>query len=614
MPAESGRSTTATPRRFFMPTLVAVGVSLLAFAWLSHINPEFPITDDGVRDQLMARDCVELGCCSLIGPATSVPGFYQGAVWLDVLIAVRLAGGNEATARTVVLSLLAAGIGTVFVIVWRWLRPSIAFPAALILLAGLGLDPYPSLLINPSAAAFPDILAAAGLLCYGLSGKNRFAILAAFAVGLAINVHVGSLSLVPSLVAVVALGSRRPLRGLLVALGVLFATYFVTSRAAMLANVDGLASHSRLLPGLAGETAILLLSVWLGPRFRRLPWEARAWLIGVILIAPFGAGLLWLIVWQRHGFGLTYLHPVLAPAAALAAALVSTPFELVTWRRKALRWVPTAAALAGFASIAVLVAGTSRATDPGYWTLADATAIANQAWKMGWSYEQLVFRVQSTACRDLLVGMSVEAAAPTTGAPGQGRAQLQVLRTTRNRLAALPAALDVVSLETGEAAIVRTVESWLQPEALVACHVPIGPTAPVCAPARGGRSEPGGPFLFGTRSFPEIHNISLPPPYVARYEIPLGPVSGERRDVVLTDNSLPTCGWNIMRAEGVRIESQLPAQRARLYSDTGAPGLLVIERPFGTPACASDILDDRYPPCLLETQPDDPLRALVEGH
>ena len=201
MVAESGRSprmTAARLRHFRAPLLLGIAVAVIAFAWLDHINPEFPITDDGVRDQLLARDCVELGQCALIGAPTSVPGFHQGAVWLDLLIAVRLAGGDQASARAAVLGLLAIGAGTVCVIVWRWLQPALALPAALILVAALSLDPYPSLLINPSASAFPDILTAAGLLCYGLSGQLRYLILAAFALGLAINVHVGSLSLIPS--------------------------------------------------------------------------------------------------------------------------------------------------------------------------------------------------------------------------------------------------------------------------------------------------------------------------------------------------------------------------------------------------------------------------------
>ena len=364
-----------------------------------------------------------------------------------------------------------------------------------------------------------------------------------------------------------------------------------------------------MLPLCVGVLAILLPSAWLGSWFRRRSWVVRAWLIGVILIAPFGAGLLWLTIWQRHGFGYTYLHPVLAPAAVLAAAFVAIPFELASRHRHAVRWIPTVAACAGFAWLTFLAARTPRATNPGDWTLADATAIADQARKMGLSYDQLVFRVQSPACRELLVGMSVEAPPPAAPAPAKGRAQLQVLRARRAALATLPDGTAVVSLDSGEVAIVRAVDSWLQPEALVACHVPVGSGAAVCVPARGGSSEPGSldRFRFAARSFPEVHHMELPPPYVATYEIPLSPGAGERREIMLADRD-GGCGWSITRAEGVRVEGQLPARHVRLFSESGAPGLLVLEKP----ACAADPFDSKYPPCVFEIPPDDPLHALVE--
>src|SRR5262249_11927319 len=100
----------ASRRRRLAPLLPAVGVALATFLWLNHYNPPFAMTDDGIRDQLLARDCTDLGRCHLIGAPTSVPGVHQGAVWIDLLIAVRLLGGDTATERTVVLALLAASV------------------------------------------------------------------------------------------------------------------------------------------------------------------------------------------------------------------------------------------------------------------------------------------------------------------------------------------------------------------------------------------------------------------------------------------------------------------------------------------------------------------------
>jgi hypothetical protein len=605
------------------PILPAIAIALAAFAWLNHVNPPFPITDDAVRDQLLARDCTDLGHCHLIGASTSVRGFHQGAVWLDLLIAVRLLGGDTASQRTVVLALLALSVATLFLVAWHWLRPSIALPAAVLLTAALSVEPYASLLINPSAAAFPDVIAAAGLLCYGLSGRRRFLVVAAFALGVGINVHIGSLSLMVPLVALAALTRPRPWRALLAALAVLFVTYFLTSRAALLANLIGLARHGRLMPALAGGVAVVLLSAALGSRFRRLSWEARAWGIGLMLVLPFGLGSLWLVFAQRHGFGVTYWHPILGPAAALAAALVALPFELAARWFRALRWIPTAAALAGLALVAVHV------EHPGLppalaepWTLAEASVIADRATQRGWSYENLVFHIQSKACRDLLVAMSITAPPPRQ-VPARGRRQLQVVKVSGGKVAAKLAGLaamdgqhDVVPLGPSEVAVLREIDSWLEPERLATCRRPVGSERPpVCSTALSRDPSVLNPerFLFATRSFPQIHNLDAPPPYIATYEIPLSPTRGESRDLTLADHSATGCAWRITRAEGVRVEGDLPAAHVRLHSDRGRPGLLVIEKAFGTTACPSETSEMRYPPCVIETRPGDPLQSIVEA-
>ena len=72
--------TTARRRRRLAPILPAVGVALAAFLWLNHYNPPFVMNDDSIRDQLLVRDCTDLGRCHLIGAPTSVPGVHQGAV------------------------------------------------------------------------------------------------------------------------------------------------------------------------------------------------------------------------------------------------------------------------------------------------------------------------------------------------------------------------------------------------------------------------------------------------------------------------------------------------------------------------------------------------------
>lgn len=594
------------------PILAAIGIALAAFLWLAHLHPPGIITDDSTRDDLLARDCVELGRCHLLGAPSSLAGFFHGALLVDLLVAVRLLGaGGE---RTVVLAFLAMSAATLFIVLWRWGRASIALPAAVLLIAGLSLDS--PLLINNSVTVFPDVLTAAALLCYGLSGQRRYLIAAAFSLAVAISVHGASLSLMAPLLAIAAAARARPWRAVAIALAVVAATCLLTSSATLRANAIAIAERGYLLPGIVIGLVVVLVAASLGVRFRRLSWDARAWLIGIVIVLPFALALLWLSVAERHHFSVLYLHPVLGPGAALIAAALCTPFDLAAHWLSGLRWTPTAAASAAIALLLVDASQPAASRDAAQsWSFAEATAIAERATARGWSYEDLVLRVQGTACRDLLRAMSVVAAAPgpSSTSDHDGR-HLQVVKIQRDAIPALTDGDGVVALSPTAAAILRDIESWLRPRNLRACRTAVGVgSSPRCSTATPRESDAYTPerFLFSMRSFPEVHALDVPLPYVASYEIPLAPVPGESRELTLTDHPGGDCGWRFTRADGVRVDGSLPARRVRLYA-TGAAASVVVERPFGTAACGRGFPDMRYLPCVLETRPGDPLQSLVE--
>lgn len=588
--------------------------------WLNHINPPFVITDDGIRDQLLARDCTDLGRCHTVGANASLKGFHHGPVWLDLLVGVRLLGGDTATERTLVVALMALSVATLFVVVWRWLRPWIAAPASVFFVAALSADSYPSLLINPSLAALPDVVAAAGILGYGLCGRRRFLIVAAFALGVATSVHIGALGLLVPLVATAGLMRDRSWREMLAAAAIVVATYGITSTAALRANALALAQPGRLLPACAAFLVLAALCTRLGPRFRQLAWDTRAWIMGLMLIVPFGLALIWLVVREHHHVSVMYLHPVLGPTAVLAAALLTLPFELIGRRYAPLRWVPAAGSLA-MAAIVVLfnLIGwpTLGARESLAWTAAEAGTIAGYVVESGWEYEDVLFRLQSSGCRELLTGMSIAAPAPSASAekPRHLGRQLQVVKMRFDELPRLSTTHAVLALDRGTVAIVREIDSWLQPEMLRACRAAGGKSAPRCAPAHRKVIDAIGPerFLFITRAFPEIHSLDVARPYTATYEIPLVANEAGTRDVAMIDLTTPDCGWRITRADGVHVENPLPARRARLRAESGARGMLVVERTFGATPCGADDADMRYPPCIFETAADDPLMALVSA-
>jgi hypothetical protein len=190
-----------------------------------------------------------------------------------------------------------------------------------------------------------------------------------------------------------------------------------------------------------------------------------------------------------------------------------------------------------------------------------------------------------------------------------------VVKLARDAVPSLADAHDVVALTGMSVAVLREIDSWLQPESLRACRQPVGSTAPpLCAAAIPRSHDTRSPerFLFLSRSHPQTRSIDVPRPYLSTYEIPLLIGTGEERDLTVTDQSANECAWRITRAEGVQVAGNLPARQVRLRSRNGSPGLLVVEKPFGTPACARE-RDSIYPPCVFEARPGDPLRALVDA-
>src|SRR4029079_8308433 len=153
----------------------------------------FPIHGDAVRDQLLVRDCIDLGRCHLLGAPSSIRGpfyIFHGAVWLELLTAVRLLGGDTTTQVTVVLALNALAAALTFIVVWRWLHPALALPAGYLLAEVLAGERSANMLVNGSVSALFNVMTAAGVLCYGLSNRTRFLLISAFAAALAVNIHV----------------------------------------------------------------------------------------------------------------------------------------------------------------------------------------------------------------------------------------------------------------------------------------------------------------------------------------------------------------------------------------------------------------------------------------
>lgn len=134
-------------------------------------------------------------------------------MWLDILTAVRLLGGDTSAQIAVVVALDVLAAALTFVVVWRWLHPALALPAALLLTRAVATNQSASALVNGSASTLFDVMTAAGVLCYALSNRLRFLLVAAFAAALAVNVHIAAVTLVPARCSWSRRwGARRPTR------------------------------------------------------------------------------------------------------------------------------------------------------------------------------------------------------------------------------------------------------------------------------------------------------------------------------------------------------------------------------------------------------------------
>ena len=587
-------------------------MGLCTFAWLNGVIGPFPIHGDAVRDQLLVRDCIDLGRCHLLGAPSSIRGpfyIFHGAVWLELLTAVRLLGGDTTTQVTVVLALNALAAALTFIVVWRWLHPALALPAGYLLAEVLAGDRSANMLVNGSASALFNVMTAAGVLCYGLSNRTRFLLISAFAAALAVNIHVAAATLIPAILIVIALGPT-PDRAVSAAATLFVAVCLATSGTALWANGVAIGGRWLVFVILLAAMLVVVAATTCGPLFRRLSAATRASVIAGILILPFVFGSLWLVFIEKHFFEARYFHPIFGPMAVLTAAIVCAPFQ---WLAKRARWLPWVPSILSLCLLTQHVSGGfSPPGPPPTWTPTDATKIGLEAAKRGFAFEDLAFRLQAEDCGRLLLGIAMEG--PRLGGePPADDLQLQVKTV---QWAATPTTNEraVVPLATGRFGILHSVHSWLRPYGTSVCRRAMDPTVPPsCRPLADPReihSEPdearrmvvgGGEFSFESRVALSHEFIDVPQPYVTSYRIPVLPVAGQIHELRLADHGVDGCRWQFVHADGLRIQNDLPATYVRVEGDSDGPGELLIEKVFGAPACPAHEMEYAYPPCVLET-------------
>lgn len=546
--------------------------------------PDVPITHDAARDQLMARDCVELGRCHLVGAATSLRSLHQGAAWIDALVAVRMGGADLHAQRWLAPLLLALAVALTYALTARWLAPLAAPLGAGILLAATRVNSATPMLINPSVALLPDVLCAGALLVFVHTRRRRFLVAAALALAVAQDTHIAAALLWPALLAVALLAGTVPWLDVLLALAVALGTHALVSPAALALNLRVLAELGWAWPAAAGLGGFLLVARSQRSRFLAASLASQRTVLGVLLVLPWLLGVAWLTLGQHHPYADTYNHPVAAPLAVLAALGTVVLLQRVAGAR------PHAASW----GLSFLVVAAARpATDPRAMTFVQAERIADVLRAGRWKWSDLPGHLQAARCEEWRLGLSV--AMPAGGVVRNTTRSLRILRSAQGDL---PRFRTVSA--GGARLLVGEIEPWLHLDGARACR---GAAQQNCQHMGLYRDPP----LLAERAFTPVaggHGPQGPTNHVA-WEVPwrAGP-EGTRVIQLAEPPEDRGCGWRITAVTGMVTLAELPTRTLTLQGAAGTEGLLHIERDMGAPGCPS-FIDRAQPPCWFESHPDE---------
>lgn len=582
-------------------------VALAAGLWLDQVNPQAWAGDDESAGMLLAQDCVKLSVCHLTSIDSGVTGFVNGAVWLHLLALVGMLGGTTVAVRMVVICLMAAGVGVVFLTVRRWIGPAFALPAAVFALYGLstGNELSASNLVDASAVFFPAALSACALLVFVRTQRLSALILSALLLSHATNTHVAAASLWPALILSSVLFARRPVVGGVIAVGSYLVMTLITSRFALMDSWGHLptATHWILV---TGWIAVVGIGAWVHPRFLALGTKARTAVLGTWLLLPHGAGVLWLHAQHRPPTG-RYLPPIVAPLAVLAAVVLVVVLGRIAG-------LVRAAWLGRWGAVAVGCACLATAPPPhtaGSWTFEDGRIAAQHLENRGWCQAQQFARVQGPQCTSFAFAAIPYACKGP--ADTDFRRQVRVWVADGRQLPAMTPSVEVVPARGDRVLLMSEVSSWVDKQHPDLCFTT--PAGRACTQPEEADPEP---FLYSRRLALGFGNALHEAPYTMSFSFPLAPAAGESHRFSFVDDArsfgadpghenvakLPKCGWQIVQATGLESDRPLPANPVTFTSKDGAPGRLVVERVVGGD-CGSGF-PGRQIPCHLETTTNDP--------
>jgi hypothetical protein len=374
--------------------LIATFVSFAALLWLADPPPLHP---DSSRDLVLAADCALDGLCTTVGANTSHSGIYFGALWVDLLAAARLVGLGVTATFHLMLFGIALAVGA------NWLGGAAlagrtgAFMAAGSALAGFLVLFEDWLLWNPLLLPLPCTL----LLCLTLRWVRNpqpwtQLLLIATTLAAALEAHPTALTLAAGVLLSVGVAAQKPIRSLLILVGVSAGIGQFVSTTALQRAMDTVSS-SPDLPAHLFTATVAIATVFMARRF--LPSRVRTHpdVVLLLLVAAAAAVITAWVIGTNRAPSPRYLVPVV-PLAALGIAWVS---QRVFHHH--FRFAPSIVLVLVLAEVFLSQVGTRSTDIP--WRLADVETLAAALEEEQWTYGEIWSQLEGPWCWELVAGL-----------------------------------------------------------------------------------------------------------------------------------------------------------------------------------------------------------------
>jgi hypothetical protein len=587
----------------------ALGVAAGACAWAIHglVFPDTPLHSDTLRDLLLARDCAQLPECAGAGPVTSFGSLRQGTSWIRLLAAARELGLPLAALAEIVRAGFAAATAMVAATLARSLGAPRAAVGALAFALFVPLAQGDPVLWNPSALALPLAGTLLGVVCFASGGAVWAAALWGFALGAALDLHVAAVAGIPPLLFAIHALAQRPALATLAALAALTSVPAAASPDAV--AVAWQVTRGTALPwlGLAAAAALIAAGRAASTRLSPATFERRLLAISLagLALAPLVLALPGV---AGTPTGERYLAPF-APfaAAALALLLPTTLPEANPLRRRASLAIVALGVLLSLSPLARYLRPDADGDDA--WTLAQAEQLVTTLLDATGTQEELVGRLRAPDA--WLLGTLAGAVEADAAVAKLTEGDLLAIARPDARSAACEAAgFTRVPTEGPTDAFHRAIVPWTQRRHATLCLQHPGDAEPLCHTlnADSWALDACLPRVwYGSRAYLSLCDTPRPSrpgaPLTTTWKLPIHSTEpDETRVLELACGTSCEDPWLFVAADGVALDTELPARRVQIRVATGERGWILARRERD--ARAAHAADWSLPPDVLEWPPE----------